>query len=397
MIISMNKKKSRSYDQAQLKNLSDLLCDDIENLLNSLEIQDFKLMDKMVSMSCPIHGGDNGSAFNLYHQGDSYRGNWKCRTHNCEQIFKSSILGFIRGCLSRNEGWSKLGDPIVSFNQALQYAIDFSKYDPASVKISRKHKEKSAFVNTIKHVGDSLHKELNTSNGNIPKIPRQSVIRALKIPSSYFIDRGFSSEILIKYDVGDCIDTTKEMFDRAVVPVYDTSGQFMVGCTGRSVFNKHEACGCYHNVNKDCPRDTDQWKHSKWKHNKNFKTQDHLYNFWYAQKYIEKSKTVIIVESPGNVWRLEEAGIHNSVAIFGSSMHQKQKMLLDISGAMSIITIMDNDDAGRAAAANIESKCSRTYNVYHLSLEHSDVAEMTVDEVKNIIIPQLNIHESIIC
>lgn len=394
MITTMKKKKSRSYDQAQLKNLSDLLCDDIENLLNTLGIQDYKLMDKMVSMSCPIHGGDNSSAFNLYHQGDSYRGNWKCRTHNCEEVFKSSILGFVRGCLSRDNGWSKSGDPVVSFDEAINYAIEFTKYDPSLTKISRKAKEKSAFVNTVKHITTESSKQ---NDQPTQKIHRSSVIKALNIPSCYFVDRGFSKDILIKYDVGDCVDKTKEMVGRAVVPVYDNSGQYMVGCTGRSIFDKHIECGCYHGLSSRCPSDNDKWKHPKWRHNKNFKTQEYLYNFWFAKKYIEETKTAIIVESPGNVWRLEEAGIHNSVAIFGSSMHQKQKMLLDISGAMNIITIMDNDDAGKSAALNIESKCGRIYNVYHIVLEHSDVAEMSIDEVKSIIVPQLNIHESTIC
>ena len=54
----------------------------------------------MVSMACPIHQGDNSSALNLYIEGDSYRANWKCRTHQCEKTFKGSILGFTRGLLS---------------------------------------------------------------------------------------------------------------------------------------------------------------------------------------------------------------------------------------------------------------------------------------------------------
>lgn len=94
-------KKSRSYDQYQLKELSYLVCDNIEDLFSVLNISSYKISGNMISMSCPIHGGDNDSALNLYHEGDSYRGNWKCRTHQCEQVFKSSIIGFIRGCLSR--------------------------------------------------------------------------------------------------------------------------------------------------------------------------------------------------------------------------------------------------------------------------------------------------------
>jgi hypothetical protein len=376
-------KKYLSYDQHQLKHLSDVVCDDIENLLSHLGITSYRMLDKMVITSCPIHGGDNDSAFNLYHQGDSYRGNWKCRTHQCEETFKSSIIGFIRGCLSHENGWSKPGDPVVSFAEALKYAIDFSKSDLANIKVSKKAKEKSTFINAIKNI-QPTDKAANTST-----IPRTSVIKALSIPSSYFLNRGFSAEILKRYDVGDCLDPNKEMHSRAVVPVYNDSGQYMIGCTGRTIYDKCGQCSGYHGSESSCPSDNDTWKYSKWRHNKNFKTQECLYNYWFAKDHISSSHTVVLVESPGNVWRLEEAGIHNSVAIFGASLSHKQKMLLDISGAMNIVTIMDNDQAGQAAAKNIEDKCCRTYNIKHIQLTANDIADMTIEQIHESITPQL--------
>ena len=378
-----NQKKYHSYDQHQLKHLSDVVCDDIENLLNHLGVSSYRMLDKMIIMSCPIHGGDNDSAFNLYHQGDSYRGNWKCRTHQCEEIFKSSIIGFIRGCLSHEKGWAKSGDPVVSFAEALEFAIDFSKSDLTNIKVSKKAKEKSSFINAIKNI------QPNDRVVRTDTIPRSSVVKALSIPSQYFLNRGFSEHVLRKYDVGDCLDSNKEMCDRAVVPVYDDSGQNMTGCTGRTVHDKCVKCNGFHKIESSCPSDHEVWKYCKWRHNKNFKTQENLYNYWFAKEHIASSHTVILVESPGNVWRLEEAGIHNSVAIFGASLSHKQKMLLDISGAMNIITIMDNDKAGEAAAKNIEEKCCRTYNIKHIKLTTNDIADMSTQDIQQYILPQL--------
>lgn len=380
-LMMTTKKKFHSYDQDQLKQLADVICDDIENLLLALGINSYTIMDKMVTMSCPIHGGDNLSAFNLYHQGDSYRGNWNCRTHNCEKVFKSSIIGFIRGCLSHAEGWTKEGDPMVSFNDALDFAFRYTKYNPNDHKISRKTKEKNNFINTIKY----LKNEQIIPSKN--KVSRETVKKALKIPSIYFLQRGFSDEVLTKYDVGDCIGSGKEMTDRAVVPIYDMEYEGMVGCTGRSKFDKCAKCGSYHKDN--CPDSKDKWLFPKWRHSKDFKTQEYLYNLWFAKECIKETNTVIIVESPGNVWRLEEAGVHNSVAIFGSSMSYKQKMLLDISGAMNIITIMDNDEAGQEAAKQISNKCDRTYKVKNIIPPAPDIAEMTVNQIKESIIPQI--------
>jgi len=380
---TMKKKKTfRSYDQAQLKVLSDHLCDQIELLLESLGVGEYKDMGRMISMSCPIHDGDNESAFNLYHQGDNYRGNWKCRTHKCEETFKGSIIGFIRGCLSRSKlGWEKPGDDVCSFQEAIDFATSFLKQDLDNFKVCTKNIEKTTFVNTVKYISNEKTKPVSV-------ISRSLIQKNLDIPSKYFISRGFSREILNKYDVGECTTSGKEMFGRAVVPIYDIEYKHMIGCSGRSIYDMCTMCNSYHDNNSECIKNDDNWKNSKWKHSYGFKSQEHLYNYWFAKDLIQKSGIVILVESPGNVWRLEESGIHNSVAIFGSSLADKQKMLLDISGAMTIITIMDNDEAGKSATQQIYNKCNRTYNIKSIDLkEHNDIGSMTVQQIKEQILP----------
>ena len=91
----------------------------------------------------------------------------------------------------------------------------------------------------------------------------------------------------------------------------------------------------------------------------------------------------IIVESPGNVWRLEENGIHNSVAIFGSSMSDRQKIILDSTGAMKLVVLTDNDDAGRKAAELIKQKCCKTYQVYVPNISKNDIGDMNSEEITN--------------
>jgi hypothetical protein len=376
------KKKYRSYDQRRLKILSDRVCDDIESLLQYFHIES-KTYSKMISMSCPIHGGDNNAALNLYPEGDKYRGNWKCRTHHCEEIFKGSIIGFIRGVLSHNEhGWSKDGDEMVSFDAALAFAEEFVDQKLDEIKIDKKLIEKTNFVNTIGYINTS------TKPSNV-LINRSKIQKSLSIPSKYFIERGYSENILKRYDVGDCSSANKEMSDRAVVPVYDMNYNYMVGCTGRSTFNKCDCCSSFHNALTACPSKQESWLMSKWRHSKDFKTQEHLYNYWFAKDHILKTHCAILVESPGNVWRLEEAGIHNSLALFGSSLSDKQKILLDMSGALTLVLIMDNDDAGKKAADIIRKKCSKTYNIYNIDIEASDIGEMTIDQVKQHITPRL--------
>lgn len=366
--------KSHLNDQARLKIVCDEVCDNIESLLNSFGL-DFKFNYKMITMACPIHGGDNISALNLYPEGDRYRGNWKCRTHGCEKTFKGSVLGFIRGIISNQKyGWKEPGDNTCSFKEAVEYATAFINKDLSSIKISRTEKEKREFANVVHYLN-------NTTTDVKVKISRDQITQSLSIPAQYYIDRDYSADILKKYDVGLCEKEGKEMSGRVVVPIYDNEYEYMVGCSGRSVFEKCSQCKGFHNPSYSCPTEDNVWRFSKWKHSADFKSQNHLYNFWFAKKHILKSGIAIIVESPGNVWRLEENGIHNSVAIFGSSLSDRQKILLDSSGAMTLIVLTDNDDAGRKAAEQIKLKCQNTYRVFIPTISKNDIGEMNREEI----------------
>lgn len=370
----MKNKKYHSVDQAKLKVLCDDLCDNIESLLDGFGI-DYKFNSKMLSMSCPIHGGDNPSAVNIYPEGETYRGNWKCRTHNCEQEFKSSIIGFVRGIISHQKyNWSEPGDPSCSFNEALDYVQAFLNKDLKSIKISKTEKEKKNFTNIINYIQTKTE---NTTN----KITRQQIIKSIQIPAEYYLNRNYSSDILVKYDVGLCANPNKPMYNRVVVPIYDNDHKYMVGCTGRSIFEKCPQCNAYHDHSASCPSNESKWLYPKWKHSTDLKSQNYLYNFWFAKEHIYETGLAIIVESPGNVWRLEENDIHNSVAMFGSSLSDRQKILLDSSGAMSLVLLTDNDDAGRKAAEQIKNKCQNTYRIFIPQISKNDVGEMTSAEI----------------
>lgn len=371
---AMTKKKYPSIDQAKLKVLCDDLCDNIETLLDTFGI-DYKTNSKMISMSCPIHGGDNSSALNIYPDGDRYRGNWKCRTHNCEQEFKSSIIGFVRGIISHQKyGWSEPGDQSCSFNEALEYVQGFLNKDLSSIKISKTEKEKKNFTNIVNYINAKTDQSSS-------RITRNNIIKAINIPAQYYINRNYSTEILNKYDVGLCDNPTKPMYKRVVVPIYDNDYKYMVGCTGRSIFEKCAKCSSYHEPNSACPDEDKKWFFPKWKHSADFKSQNYLYNFWFAKDHIYETGIAIIVESPGNVWRLEENGIHNSVAMFGSSLSDRQKILLDSSGAMTLIVLTDNDDAGKKAAQQITNKCQNTYRIFIPKISKDDIGEMSPEEI----------------
>jgi 5S rRNA maturation endonuclease (ribonuclease M5) len=69
--------------------------------------------------------------------------------------------------------------------------------------------------------------------------------------------------------------------------------------------------------------------------------------------------------------------------MFGSSLSDRQKILLDSSGAMSLIVLADNDEAGRKAADQIKHKCQNTYRIFIPPISASDVGEMTSEQINN--------------
>ena len=140
-----NQKHSRLISQDKLKVVCDGLCDNIEELLERFDIE-YSCNGKLLSMSCPIHGGDNTTALNIYPEGDTYRGNWKCRTHNCEEVFQPSIIGFVRGLLSNKKyNWSKPGDETCSFKETLQFCEEFTNTKLQNIRINRTQQSKHKF------------------------------------------------------------------------------------------------------------------------------------------------------------------------------------------------------------------------------------------------------------
>lgn len=367
---------STTYDSAKLSAVTELLIDDLDSLLETLGV-DLSDSRHMIYGPCPVHGGDRFNACHIYRNS----GVWLCETKHCETTFKKTIIGFIRGVLSRNKyGWEKEGDRTVSFNDALQWALRYLNKTLDNVEVDRDAFEKKQFVRQA-HI---ISKE-QVVNKNV--ITKETIRKSLNIPSPYYQNRGYSKEILERFDIGECKDTSKEMRYRVVVPIYDENGDY-VGCSGRSTFEKCPKCHLHHHENSPCPAKEKEMLYAKWRHS-GFNANSVLYNYHGARLYLD-SGCMIITESPGNVWRLVENGIQNCVATFGASLSDGQKCLLDESGAMSLIVIMDNDEAGTKLLDSVNELCGRTYRIYGLRPTKNDVGEMSKDEITEEIKPLIN-------
>lgn len=166
---------------------------------------------------------------------------------------------------------------------------------------------------------------------------------------------------------------------RAVVPIYNES--FCQGLIGRSLQPQCKICNYYHFPNRSCPNNKIEklWG-SKWRVEKGFKKESYLYNLSKAKPYIQKSRTIVLVESPGNVWRCWENGIYNAVAIFGTTLTANQRLLLEKLLIKYVILCLDNDSAGIEGGQKIEHQLDRTYLVETPKLnygKYNDFGDMT--------------------
>jgi 5S rRNA maturation endonuclease (ribonuclease M5) len=340
-------------------------CDDSARLMHELGISVSKQGKKWAGV-CPVHDGDNPSAFNFYDNGDSVRGIWICRTHQCHLKYKKTLLGLIQGVKK------------CKWNQALDWLVKFTgKKSIKDVKIPDYELTRKRKSNRI------LHKLNLIPNQKTAGWSRDWVRKHLEIPSNYYINRGYSRQILDRYDIG-----YYKPQNRVSVPMYDDNYNFCVGFSARSLYKECKNCKLYHDPKDNCPEYS--INNRKWKNSKDFNTGNYLYNYWFAKEHILKNGIAILVEGPGDVWRLEENGIHISLALFGVELTDQQRVILDRSGALSLIVLLDNDEAGKNASKLIYSKLNKSYRMYFPKISKDDVGELHSDEITRDIKPYID-------
>ena len=332
----------------------------IKNSLNSRAEEVFsrlgmktEVLGDNVYCHCPVHdGSDNPRAFSF----SKDKGIWKCWTRDCQQQYRNDIFGVIRGSLSKEEGVD------VGFSEALKWSCNFLdiRGNRQAEKTSEPIKEDSfaRLVNTI-----NSHTKLDE---NYPLITLDDCI---KIPSEYFISRGFKPETLEHFKVGDCYDKQSKLHDRSIIPIYNDDGSGIIACIARSM---------------------KAYKTPKFLLSpKGFDKRYFLYNYHRAIEHVKQTSSLFLVEGQSDVWRLYEAGIKQSMSIFGRTLSKEQELKLYRMPLTHIVILMDSDQAGREAKVQMQRQLGRMYKLSFPKIPTKDVGEMRVDQIRNIILPQV--------
>ncbi|TFH25799.1 toprim domain-containing protein [Candidatus Bathyarchaeota archaeon] len=312
----------------------------IEEILDALGIE-YKSKYNYVVCACPIHGGNRQDAWSWHVD----RGIWTCFSKGCHEQHGSDIFGLVKAMRD------------CSFMDAVDFIKGFVNLSmsPDELQKLRDQRENREFIQSTKRKHEKT------------EVFSPECLNKLE-HHGYLETRGYPRWLLDKYHIGACLQTNRYMSNRIVIPVLNRLRE-IVGFTGRTLDPD------WHD--KGIP---------KWKHSNGSWVSSNLFNIHSAAEHIEETGTAILCEGPLDVLRLEEAGIHNSVAILGKKFYTGQMNILIAVGATDLLEALDNDTAGRIGGSSILKTAKTIFGVKRVPIPNGrkDIGEMSVEEIRRV-------------
>jgi DNA primase len=303
----MNNLISSNIDRDKIEYIKQVV--DPVLVASALGIRSSRSTDYELRGACPVHGGDNQTAFSLNLQS----GYWSCFSHNCHEGH-SDIIGLvqaIRRC---------------SFHEAINFLANLAGVDLASdvqpqMQKTLARKETMDFIKRTERSS-----ELNLCP--IINLERQ-LPTMIADRNDYFLTRGYSIALQDYFEIGSYKD--RYQIPRASIPIRDANGG-LVAIDGRRIDNDDE------------PRYFIQPA--------GFSKGKVLYHYHLAKDYIRVFDGVLfIVEGYKACWSMVKSGFYNTVACMGAGLTANQPQILasDIH-IRKLVIILDGDTAGKNGA-----------------------------------------------
>jgi len=196
---------------------------------------------------------------------------------------------------------------------------------------------------------------------DIKKFDKGLLIKLIK-DNSYWNSRGVSDRTLKGFQGG--IAQNGRMKGRYVFPIFDERGD-LIGFSGR-LTQKSDSLP--------------KWKHLGQKKNFIFPAN--------ASKFIQETKTVMIIESIGDCLKLMECGINNVLVSFGVSLSPKIiQHLLKLDVGKIVISLNNDEDngfVGNEAAQEYKEELLNYFDESQLAIAlptAKDFGEMSCEEI----------------
>ena len=314
----------------------------IEPLLDALKIEWVQRHNDYINIICPVHGSADLGSSCIYLSNGTY----KCWSRGCDERIGRNFINLIKWALSQDG------------TEATWQDVDRFIHGEAFEVKERSYQEK-------------------TNNEPIPLMDPLKY-PMVTIPSIYYIDRGFSPEILIKYGVGDAVQFPFTY--RSLVPV-KTEGGVLMGFSGRSQHKICKKCDFYHSKYESCIAKDYKYAHmyKKWFHSSGLKKMRTLYGI----DLVEQTTKIAIVEGPSCVWKLAELGIPAG-AVLGKSFSKEQAAILKRKGVTHVFLLADEDEGGKEFKAKFIENWHTVFNIVTTKLPQKDISDMSDEELKEV-------------
>lgn len=313
----------------------------IEFLLDTLKIEWVQRHKDYINIICPVHESTDLSSSCIYLSNGTY----KCWSRGCDNTVGPNFIHLIKWALSQNG--------------------EISSWNDVATLVSGSDGYNCEIKDRIRH---------EYIEGPIPLMD-PCKYPSVTIPSKYYIDRGFSPEVLIKYGVGD---TTQFPYaNRSLVPVKTEDGALM-GFSGRSQNDECPKCSFYHSKYETCISKDYEYAHmfNKWFHSGGMKKMRTLYGI----SEVSGTNKIAIVEGPSCVWKLYEVGIP-AAAVLGKSFSGEQANILKRKGIIHVFLLSDEDEGGKEFKQNFIENWHTVFNILTTKLPKKDIGEMTDEEI----------------
>ena len=320
----------------------------IEPLLDALKIEWVQRHNDYINIICPVHGSADLGSSCIYLSNGAY----KCWSRGCDERIGPNFIHLIKWALTEINPDTTWGD--------VSHLVNGGAFE---VK-ERSYQEK-------------------TNNEPIPLMDPLKY-PMVTIPSVYYIDRGFSPEILIKYGVGDAVQFPFTY--RSLVPI-KTEGGALMGFSGRSQHKICKKCDFYHSKYESCIAKDYKYAHmyKKWFHSSGLKKMRTLYGIC----EVGVTDKIAIVEGVSCVWKLSEVGIA-AAAVLGSSLSKEQGKILKRKGIKKVLILSDEDEAGYSFKDKFINNYYTEFEIHQTKLPKKDVSEMCSKEIEDNIIKKWN-------
>ena len=288
---------------------------------------------------CPIHGGKNGTSFNVDLEKNVFHCFSQCGGGNVLDLVMK-----IEGCTIREAG-EKLAD---------WFGLSWTR--------RRKGEQAPEAANPTppKAAAPSHTSERNGADRANPSLERP--LTGLNPDHPYLVERGLTVPTIKTFEIGYC--TRGLMRGRIAIPIHDERGD-LVAYAGRAVDPAFAA------------------EKGKYRLPDGFKKSFVLFNLHRAVQNADRH--LIVVEGFFDCFKLTQAGAGNVVALMGATLSEAQERLL-LAHSDRLTLFFDGDDAGTKCLREFYARLRRRTHLREIHLESGEQPDrLTEDRIRELL------------